>query len=136
MYFNNINLTRREKCPYSEFFWSVIFRILIEYGEIRIISPYSVQMRENKGQKNSEYGQFSHIVNTSRFMDMTNILAALTTTIFCLFTLRKLTSADFFFNYSHGNVDLLNVLAPSSHFIFHQFHSCLQETDAELITGN
>ena len=61
-------------------------------------------MRENTGQKNSEYGQFSRIVNTSRFMDMTNILAALTETIFCLFTLLKLTSADIFFNYSHGKL--------------------------------
>ena len=26
------NITRREKCPYSEFFWSVFSRIRIEYG--------------------------------------------------------------------------------------------------------
>ena len=30
--------------------------------EIRSISPYSVQMRKNTGQKNSEYGHF-HAVN-------------------------------------------------------------------------
>ena len=33
-------------------------RIRNEYGEIRNISPYSVQMRENTDQKNSEYGHF------------------------------------------------------------------------------
>ena len=36
-----------EKCPYSEFFWSV-------FSGIR-----TVQMRENMDQKNSEYGHFS-----------------------------------------------------------------------------
>ena len=51
--------TLREKCPYSEFFSSVFSRIWAEYGEIRSISPYSVQMRENMDQKNSEYGHFS-----------------------------------------------------------------------------
>ena len=34
-----------EKCPYSELFWSVSSRIRTEYGEIRIISPYSVGMQ-------------------------------------------------------------------------------------------
>ena len=49
-----------EKCPYSEFFWSVFSRIRTEYGEKRSIS---VQMRENTNQKNSEYGHF-HAVET------------------------------------------------------------------------
>ena len=30
-----------------------------EYGEIRSIFPYSVRMRENTNQKNSEHGHFS-----------------------------------------------------------------------------
>ena len=52
------------KCPYSELFWSyselsTFFRIRTEYGEIRSMSPYSVQIRENADQNNSEYGQFS-----------------------------------------------------------------------------
>ena len=38
----------REKCPYSELFWSVFSRIWTEYGE----------MRENVDQNNSEYGHF------------------------------------------------------------------------------
>ena len=48
-----IQLTKTlcEKCPYSEFFWSVFSRIRIEYGEIRSISPYSVRIRENTDQK-------------------------------------------------------------------------------------
>ena len=33
------------------FFWYVFSRICTEYGEIRSISPYSVQMRENTDQK-------------------------------------------------------------------------------------
>ena len=33
------------------FFWTVFSRIRTEYGEIRSISPYSVQMRENTDQK-------------------------------------------------------------------------------------
>ena len=33
------------------FFWSVFYRIRTEYGEIRSISLYSVQMRENTDQK-------------------------------------------------------------------------------------
>ena len=53
-------LALRIKCPYSEFFWSVFLRIRTEYGEILRISPYSVGIRENTDQKNSEYRQFSH----------------------------------------------------------------------------
>ena len=33
------------------FFWSVFSRIWTEYGEILLISPYSVRMRENTDQK-------------------------------------------------------------------------------------
>ena len=33
--------------------------IWTEYGEILRMSPYSVQMRENADQNNSEYGHFS-----------------------------------------------------------------------------
>ena len=47
-------MTLREKCPYSEFFWSFFSRIPTEYGEILRICPYPVRMRENTDQKNSE----------------------------------------------------------------------------------
>ena len=49
----------RERCPYSEFFWSVFSYIRTEFGKIRSISPYSIQMLENTNQKNSEYRHFS-----------------------------------------------------------------------------
>ena len=52
-------LSLGEKCPYSELFWSAFFHIRTEYGETRSIFPYSVQMRENTDQNNSEYGHFS-----------------------------------------------------------------------------
>ena len=48
--------TLREKWRYSEIFCFVFSRIQTEYGDIRGISPYLVQMRENTDQKNSEYG--------------------------------------------------------------------------------
>ena len=56
------NYSLREKCPYSEFFWFVFACIWTEYGEIWSISPYSVRMRENTDQKNSEYERFLRIV--------------------------------------------------------------------------
>ena len=51
-----------EKCPYLKLFWSAFSRIRTEYGEILSISPYSIRMRENTDQKNSEYGHFSRSV--------------------------------------------------------------------------
>ena len=48
----------RKKCPYSELLWSVLSCIRTEYGEIQIISPYSVRMRENAEQNNSKYEYF------------------------------------------------------------------------------
>ena len=42
----------------KEFFWSIFSRIYTEYGEILPISLYSVQIRKNPDQKNSEYGHF------------------------------------------------------------------------------
>ena len=53
-----LSSTLREKCSYSEFFWSVFSRIWTEYGEILRTSSYSVQMRENTDQNNSEYEHF------------------------------------------------------------------------------
>ena len=51
-------ITLREKCPYSEFFWSVFSRSRTKYGEILRISPYSVRMLENTYQKNSKHRHF------------------------------------------------------------------------------
>ena len=58
-------LILRKKYPYSELFWSVFSRIRTEYGEIRSISLYSVQIRENADQNNSDYGHFSRSVSQS-----------------------------------------------------------------------
>ena len=55
-------LTLREKCPYLELFCFVFTRIRTEYGQIQSISLYSVRMRENVDQTNSEYGHFSRSV--------------------------------------------------------------------------
>ena len=63
----------RENYPYSELFWSAFSRIRTEYGQILRISPYSVRMRENTDQKNSEYGKFFewflNISNSSIYMN-------------------------------------------------------------------
>ena len=49
----------RKRCPYSELFWSVFSSIRTEYGKMLHISSYSVRMRENTDQKNSEDWYFS-----------------------------------------------------------------------------
>ena len=61
-----------EKCPCLEFFCSVFFRIWTEYGQIPRISPYSVQMWENTGQKNSKYRHFLPIVDGSFYFYIKN----------------------------------------------------------------
>ena len=54
----NFGQTLRKNYWYSELFWSVFSRIWTDYGEIRSISLYSVQMREIADQNNSEHGHF------------------------------------------------------------------------------
>ena len=69
---------KNETCPYSEFFWSVFPRIQTEYGEIPQISPYSVRMRGNTDQKNSEYGHFSRTVKLEGiFIRKKNLIIAI-----------------------------------------------------------
>ena len=41
-----IKQTLREKCPYSELFYSTFSRIQTKYGEIWGIPPYLIKMRE------------------------------------------------------------------------------------------
>ena len=55
----------REKCPCSEFFWSVFSLIQTEYEEILRIFPHPVRLRKNSvpmwektDQKNFKYGHF------------------------------------------------------------------------------
>ena len=64
--------TLREKCPYSELFWSVFSRIWTEYGEILHISPYSVRMLEKADQNSSEYGHFLRNEWKYYFLILTN----------------------------------------------------------------
>ena len=66
------NLTLREKCPYSELFWSIFSSIRTEYGEIRSISPYSVRMQENTDQNNFEHGHSLRSV-TSQVKNLTEV---------------------------------------------------------------
>ena len=49
-----------KKCSYLKFFGSVFSGIQTKYGHLQGNSPYSFQMWENIGQKNSEYGHFLH----------------------------------------------------------------------------
>ena len=51
----------RKKCLYLELFWSAIsaFGLNTKRYGIRNISVYSVRMRGNTGQNNSEYKHFS-----------------------------------------------------------------------------
>ena len=56
------------------FFWSTFSRIQTEYGEILRISPYSVRMRENADQKNSEYGHFSCSVTVIKLLNFWHFL--------------------------------------------------------------
>ena len=45
----NSRSSLHKKCPYLEFLWSVLFRVRTEYGELRSISLYSVQMCRKYG---------------------------------------------------------------------------------------
>ena len=62
-----LRTTLHEKCPHSQLFSFVFSRIQTEHGEIRSIFPYSVQMRENTDQNNSEYEHFLHSAIETRF---------------------------------------------------------------------
>ena len=55
-------------CSYSELFWSVFSHIRTEYGEILRLSPYSIRMRKNAEQNNSEYGHFSRSDTDTNFL--------------------------------------------------------------------
>ena len=76
--------TLREKCPYLELFSSVFYRIRTEYGETLRISPYSVRMRGNADQNNSEYGHFLRSQSYTLFIRFPEInpLAISTNTLY------------------------------------------------------
>ena len=56
----------RKTFPYSEFFWSVFFRIRTEYKDLQSKAPYSVQMQETRDQKNSGNRNFLRSVYCSK----------------------------------------------------------------------
>ena len=51
-----------KKYPYSKLFWFAFSRVRTEYGKKRSMSLYSIQMRENADQNNSESGHFPRSV--------------------------------------------------------------------------
>ena len=51
-------MTLLEKCPCSEFCWSVFSRIRTDYEDLQGKYPYSVRMRENTDHKSTEYEYF------------------------------------------------------------------------------
>ena len=53
-----VNGALHEHRPYLDFSFSAFSDNCTEYGDIQSKSLYSVQMQENRDQKNSEYGQF------------------------------------------------------------------------------
>ena len=66
--------TMCKRCLYSELFWSTFSHICTEYGGILRISPYSVRMRENMGQNNSEYGHFLRSAIISSYGGFDNVI--------------------------------------------------------------
>ena len=74
LWYNLEQKTLRKKCPYSKLFWSTFSRIWTEYGEIRSISPCSIQMQENADQNKSEFGYFSRSESFWRFSNVSGKL--------------------------------------------------------------
>ena len=89
--FLKTKISTAKKCPYSEFFWSSIYRIWAEYREILCISLYSVQMRENADQNNSEYGHFlrseGHTVIMLQIFKRTKYVLSFFTILICYYNL-------------------------------------------------
>ena len=54
--------TLREKCPYSEFFWSVFSRIWTDYGEILRISRSQSECEKIRTRKNPNADNFHPVV--------------------------------------------------------------------------
>ena len=115
----------REKCLHSELFLSTFSRIRTEYGEILRISPYSVRMRENEDQNNSEYGHFlrrarhfcipSFKVSVFFFVDVANtdIQLISANSLCCTFALTLFFSCFIKFSYSITQEKNGNITGPS-----------------------
>ena len=70
MYSKKKEVTSTSPTAYLKLFLSAFSRIRTECGEIRRVSPYSVQMRENADQNNSEYGQVLRSDHHSNKLDL------------------------------------------------------------------
>ena len=66
------NFTLLEKRPYSEFIWYVFSRIWIEHEEILRISPYSVQVQENRNNCTSDGGRTHTTFKMNSFATIDN----------------------------------------------------------------
>ena len=118
-----MRLTRREKCPFSPaFYWSVFSHIPTEYGVMRSISPYSVQIRQNKVQKNSKYGLFLRSVrkdpaNSLSFWNVKHSCLNIWKEEWWCYT-HKVSYLTFFSRWRHKQ------LKWESHFTCKLFHLC------------
>ena len=75
-----------ERNMYSELFWSAFCHIRTEYGEILRISPYSVRLRKNTDQNNSEDGHFlqSGPHPQNKLLPLKHISISLLLKLFCI----------------------------------------------------
>ena len=98
------------KSAYSELFWFVFSRIWIEHGEILHISLYSVQMRESKNQKISEYEHFSHLQKLYLKISVSIVLVYLLSAL-CFFRKNyETTSAKLYFKNLYCDPKLVYML--------------------------
>ena len=92
-------------CLYLELFWSIFPRIWTEYAEIRSTSPYSVEMRENTDQNNSEYGHISRSDYKNCFSNMLVLVTCLKSlsSAYLLSYLHVLTIFFFIIAFAYGS---------------------------------
>ena len=66
-----LTLPLGEKSPYSEFFWSILSRILTDNGEILCISPYAVQFGKIRNRKTPNIDTFPQCILFFLWMQLT-----------------------------------------------------------------
>ena len=62
--------SQREKCPYSEFFWSVFSRIRTDYGEIQYLSVFT----PNAGKYGPEKPRIRLHFSRSEYIQDSNLI--------------------------------------------------------------
>ena len=101
--------TLREKCPFLELFWSLFSRIRFEYKVILRISSYSVQMRENTDQENSEYEHFLRS-DTYRRTNTSIVKKCDISRKICNFTIKKKSYLIIFYSEIEHKVPTIDVI--------------------------